>query len=252
MNHSKILLVGLGNKTLPNTRHNVGMMVLDSIAKNLNLTWSQNRNWKSDTIQTTIKVKRKEEIREYQVTLLKPRKLMNISGSCVAEAVKDLGIPLQNLYVFHDDMQRDLGKVNLKGGGSANGHNGIKSVIENLKTNEFKRVRVGIGRPPADIDDRSYEVVAGFVLSQFTQSEMDKLEEAVYPLWTKNQGLELLCDKGQIFKPSKPKKKKTVDPSKWEKNQQKKKNSTLLEAEEKVAPIVKTVNTTAAVINEAA
>lgn len=137
--------------------------------------------------------------------------------------VKDLGVSLQNLYVFHDDMQRDLGKINLKGNGSANGHNGIKSVIENLRTNEFKRVRIGIGRPPADIDDRSYDVVAGFVLSKFTQSEISKLEDLVYPMWTKNQGLELLCDKGQLFKAPKVKnKKKVVDPSKWEKNQKKK------------------------------
>lgn len=199
------------------------MMVLDSIASKLNLTWSQNKSWKSDMTEATVRVEAKHEIKEYQVTLLKPRKLMNISGSCVAQAVKDLGISLQNLYVFHDDMQRDLGKVNLKGNGSANGHNGIKSVIENLKTNEFKRVRIGIGRPPADIDDRSYDVVAGFVLSKFTQSEMSKLEDIVYPMWTKNQGLELLCDKGQLFKPPKVKnKKKVVDPSRWEKNQQKK------------------------------
>jgi PTH1 family peptidyl-tRNA hydrolase len=126
-------------------------------------------------------------------------------------------------------MQRDLGKVNLKGSGSANGHNGVKSVIENLKTNEFKRVRIGIGRPPADIDDRSYDAVVGFVLGKFTQSEMDKLEQVVYPMWTKNQGLELLCDKGELFKAPKVKSKKMVDSSKWEKNQQKKKVIPLVE-----------------------
>lgn len=203
------------------------MMALDSIATALNLTWSQNRNWKSDIAETTIRVESKkpkqqlEEIKEYQVTLLKPRKLMNISGSCVAQAVKDLHIPLTNLYIFHDDMQRDLGKVNLKGSGSANGHNGIKSVIDNLKTQEFKRVRIGIGRPPPEIDDRSYDVVASFVLGKFTQGEITKLEEVVYPMWTKNQGLELLCDKGELVKPPKHKN-KYVNASKWEKNQQKK------------------------------
>lgn len=119
-------------------------------------------------------------------------------------------------------MQRDLGKVNLKGNGSANGHNGIKSVIDNLRTNEFKRVRIGIGRPSADIDDRSYDVVANFVLSKFTQSELSKLEDLVYPMWTKNQGLELLCDRGELFKAPK-KKNKNTNPNKWEKNQEKKK-----------------------------
>lgn len=130
---------------------------------------------------------------------------------------------MKNLYVFHDDMQRDLGKVNIKASGSANGHNGIKSVIDNLKTNEFNRVRIGIGRPPADVDDRSYEVVAGFVLSKFTTNEVTKLEQLVYPMWTQNQGLELLCDKGQLIPtPKKKNKNKAVNPSKWEKNQQKK------------------------------
>lgn len=76
----------MGNTTLPNTRHNVGMMALDSIAKALNLTWSQNRTWKSDTAETTIKIETKQDVKEYHVTFLKPRKLMNISGSCVAAA----------------------------------------------------------------------------------------------------------------------------------------------------------------------
>lgn len=127
--------------------------------------------------------------------------------------VKDLHIPVKNLYVFHDDMQRELGKVNLKGNGSANGHNGIKSVIDNLRTNEFKRVRIGIGRPPSNIDDRSYDVVASFVLGKFTQGEITTLEDTVYPMWTKNQGLELLCDRGELFK--KPKiKNKHANPNK--------------------------------------
>lgn len=64
------------------------MMALDSIAKALNLTWSQNRTWKSDTTETTIRIETKQEVKEYHVTFLKPRKLMNISGSCVAAAGK--------------------------------------------------------------------------------------------------------------------------------------------------------------------
>jgi peptidyl-tRNA hydrolase len=62
------------------------MMALDSIAKAFNLTWSQNRTWKSDTTETTIRVETKQDVKEYHVTFLKPRKLMNISGSCVAAA----------------------------------------------------------------------------------------------------------------------------------------------------------------------
>ncbi|KAI8071837.1 peptidyl-tRNA hydrolase-domain-containing protein, partial [Thamnidium elegans] len=200
----KIKLVGLGNVTLPNTRHNVGMMALDAIAKSLNLSWTQNRTWKSDITETTV---RTEDLKEYQVTFLKPRKLMNISGSCVAQAVKDLAIPLNNIYVFHDDMQREVGKVNIKQTGSANGHNGIKSVIDNLRSKDFKRVRIGIGRPPANIDDRSYEIVAKFVLGKFSANELHQLNQLVYPMWTKG-GLELLCDKGELIQEPKKKNKK--------------------------------------------
>ncbi|KAI9255304.1 peptidyl-tRNA hydrolase-domain-containing protein [Sporodiniella umbellata] len=204
MNQAKLLLVGLGNITHPNTRHNVGMMVLDQIAKHLDLSWAQNRNWKSDTTSTQIVVNLKKETKEYNVVFLKPRKLMNISGSCVAQAVKDLSIPLTNVYVFHDDMQRELGKVSLKASGSANGHNGIKSIIEHLKKDDFKRVRIGIGRPK--MDDRSHDIVANFVLGKFSSSEIEKLQTSVYPLWTEDQGLELLCDRGQLKPPAKKKK----------------------------------------------
>lgn len=116
-------------------------------------------------------------------------------------------------------MQRDIGKVNLKGNGSANGHNGIKSVIDNLRTNEFKRVRIGVGRPSAEIDDRSYDVVANYVLGKFTPNEISKLEKIVYPMWTQNQGLELLCDKGELIKAPK-KKNKNSNPNKKKKKQE--------------------------------
>lgn len=71
------------------------MMVLDSIASKLNLTWSQNKDWKSDITQATVRVEAKHETKEYQVTLLKPRKLMNVSGSCVAQAGREQdGMPV--------------------------------------------------------------------------------------------------------------------------------------------------------------
>ncbi|KAI8373786.1 peptidyl-tRNA hydrolase [Blakeslea trispora] len=198
MTSTRILLVGLGNKPLPNTRHNVGMMALDAIARSLQLTWSHYPSWKSDVTETRIWHQSNNETQEYIVTLLKPRKLMNVSGSCVAQAVKDLSFLPENIHVFHDDMQRDLGKVSLKASGSANGHNGIKSVIDHLKTHQFNRVRIGIGRPPAD--DRSQSVVSDFVLGQFTSVELDKLETLVYPLWTSQHGLELLCHKRLLVK----------------------------------------------------
>jgi peptidyl-tRNA hydrolase, PTH1 family len=106
--------------------------------------------------------------------------------------VTDLKVPLSNLYVIHDDLQRPLAKVSLKNGGSANGHNGIKSVAKHLRTDDFKRLRIGIGRPPKEIDDRSFDVVADFVLGKLTEAEMKALQESVYPLLT-GEALNTLC-----------------------------------------------------------
>ncbi|KAI8885257.1 peptidyl-tRNA hydrolase [Backusella circina FSU 941] len=180
-------LVGLGNVPLPNTRHNVGMMVLDHIAHCHNLSWTTHLAWDSDITQKTIILEKNTKQIEYTITLLKPNKTMNISGSCVAQAVKDLSVPLDKLYLFHDDMQRDLGKVNIKRTGSANGHNGVKSVIEHLASTEFNRYRIGIGRPPLN-DDRSYDIVRSHVLGLFTESEMEILKKWVYPMWENDLG----------------------------------------------------------------
>ncbi|OAD76220.1 hypothetical protein PHYBLDRAFT_102790, partial [Phycomyces blakesleeanus NRRL 1555(-)] len=144
-------LVGLGNYTHPNTRHNVGMMVLDQIANKLDLTWTQNRTLKATISQTSLDIENKDKSRtRIDVTLLKPRLLMNVSGPSVSKAVREFSIDHSNIYVLHDDLQRPLGKVSMKSGGSANGHNGIKSVIQHLCSENFKRVRIGIGRPPDD------------------------------------------------------------------------------------------------------
>ncbi|KAI8088798.1 peptidyl-tRNA hydrolase-domain-containing protein [Halteromyces radiatus] len=208
---TKLLFVGLGNYTHPNTRHNVGMMVLDSIVKQLDLVWTQHRPWKSHMAQVSLSIlnNKKKEVMDVQVTFLKPRLLMNISGSCVAKAVNELSIPPSNIYVFHDDLQRPLGKLSMKTGGSANGHNGVKSVMEKLGTDAFRRVRIGIGRP----EDRSPDVVADFVLNKFTTVEMETLESLVYPLMAPGPGLglETLCIRGELWKapnPVKEKKKK--------------------------------------------
>ncbi|KAI9318698.1 peptidyl-tRNA hydrolase, partial [Dichotomocladium elegans] len=140
---------GLGNYNLPNTRHNAGMMILDHLAKLLELKWIQHKPWKAHIAQTTLTIPStgSKETHEIHLTLLKPRLLMNVSGPSVARAVRDLSIPGTSVYVFQDDLQRDLGKVSLKSSGSANGHNGIKSVIQHLGTDAFWRVRLGVGRP---------------------------------------------------------------------------------------------------------
>ncbi|KAF9905462.1 peptidyl-tRNA hydrolase protein 1 [Linnemannia zychae] len=233
-----ILVVGLGNHTHPGTRHNVGMMVVDSIAERFNVNWSEKSSWKAEvatahtsittrhratnpstnastsgskkstrpTIPTTTSadttsaktdasetgvegttvaapvVKMKEpwvtSTLELTITLLKPLQLMNVSGTSVSKAAKDLGIPASDILVVHDDMERDIGKLSFKSEGSANGHNGIKSCVKALGTAHFRRLRVGIGRPP--VSDRSPKIVAGYVLAKFKPLEVQRLEEMVY------------------------------------------------------------------------
>ncbi|KAJ1983172.1 hypothetical protein H4R33_004855 [Dimargaris cristalligena] len=124
------------------------------------------------------------ELVRWQITLLKPKLLMNISGKSVARAAKEYGVSIDNILIVHDDMQRDIGKVALKEGGSANGHNGIKSAIDHLGTSNFRRLRIGIGRPPDD--NRSNDLVARFVLSKFTPVESEKLEQLTYKYCLEN------------------------------------------------------------------
>ncbi|ORX60654.1 peptidyl-tRNA hydrolase [Hesseltinella vesiculosa] len=204
----KLLFVGLGNYTHPNTRHNVGMMVLDAMAKELNLVWSQHKPWKSMVAQTTLSLIAKDaSITQVQLTLLKPRLLMNVSGTSVAKAVNELAIqPSSQLFVFHDDLQRPLGKISLKNTGSANGHNGIKSVIEKLGSNDFARVRIGIGRP----ESRDPDDVADFVLGKFTDQEIDGLDKTVYPLLVQEDPLTCLCLRRELWRPPKPPKEKKL------------------------------------------
>ncbi|CAO3564195.1 unnamed protein product [Mortierella alpina] len=115
---------------------------------------------------------------ELKLTFLKPLQLMNISGSSVSRAARDLGIPATNILVIHDDMEREIGKLSFKNEGSANGHNGIKSCVKYLGTQHFTRLRVGIGRPP--VASRASNVVAGYVLGRFKPLEIEQLEELVY------------------------------------------------------------------------
>ncbi|KAJ8662038.1 peptidyl-tRNA hydrolase [Lichtheimia ornata] len=207
---TRILFVGLGNYNLPNTRHNAGMMILDHLANALELRWIPHKPWKATIAQTTLSLpfepKHPDQQKQVELTLLKPRLLMNVSGPSVARAVRDLSIPGSSVYIFQDDLQRELGKVSLKASGSANGHNGIKSVIDHLRSDEFWRVRLGVGRPESrDVND-----VSDYVLSKFTPPEVALLEQKVYPLLGVGPGLglETLVIKQQLWRPPQPPKKK--------------------------------------------
>jgi PTH1 family peptidyl-tRNA hydrolase len=173
-----LLLVGLGNPNPNNTnnRHNVGFLVIDQINKKFKLS-KQKPKFKG--LLTT------GEIGEQKVYAIKPLTFMNSSGVCVKELIEYFKINVKDVFVFHDDMDIDLGKVKVKFGGNSAGHNGIDSIDKNIGKN-YSRVRIGIGRPIKNSEG------ADHVLENFSIDEKDGVEEV-----TKNiiESLSILINK---------------------------------------------------------
>ena len=128
------LIVGLGNpgKEYDNTRHNLGFVVIDQLASNLNIKLNK-KKFNGLYCQST----------EY--ILLKPQTYMNNSGECIMAFLNYFNISLTNLLVIYDDISLPIGKFRYRCQGSAGGHNGVKNIIELLGSKNFKRLRVGIG-----------------------------------------------------------------------------------------------------------
>ena len=159
------LIVGLGNpgKEYENTRHNSGFAVMDAIADELRVDISQ-KKFKS-LIQTT-------RINGEQVLLMKPQTYMNNSGEAVIEAVKFYHIDAKDILVIYDDLDLPVGKIRLREKGSAGGQNGMKSIINHLHTQEFNRIRVGIGKD-------SRVPVVDWVLGKIRKEDKEAYMEAV-------------------------------------------------------------------------
>lgn len=131
------LIVGLGNpgKKYSNTRHNMGFDVLDNVAKKLGITTWKER-YGGLYFDTYIDMSR--------VIFLKPQKFINLSGDVMIEFVRFFGIALDDIIVISDDLDLPLGSLKLKLKGSSGGHNGLKNIEEQLKSNEYKRIKIGI------------------------------------------------------------------------------------------------------------
>lgn len=153
------LVVGLGNfgKEYKNTRHNAGFMALDFYAKKNNLVIDK-RKFKGLYIETTIN--------NEKVILLEPQTYMNLSGECVRDFIGYFHIDIKDLLVIYDDMDLDVGVIRLREKGSAGGHNGMKNIIENIKTSDFKRVRIGISK------DKNIDTI-NYVLGKFNKEEQE-------------------------------------------------------------------------------
>ena len=158
-----LLFVGLGNPNPnnKNNRHNVGFHVIDAINQKFKLS-KQKPKFKGLLTTGTIE--------EQKVYAIKPLTFMNSSGICIKELADYFKIEVKNIFVFHDDMDIDVGKVKVKFGGSSAGHNGIESIDKNIGKN-YSRIRIGVGRP------KNNSTGAEHVLDNFSIEEQQSMED---------------------------------------------------------------------------
>lgn len=159
------LIVGLGNPgaEYEKSRHNTGFMVMDAIAKELQVEINTSKH---KGLVTKTKYKGED------VILLKPQTYMNLSGESVRQCMDFYKIAKEDLLVIYDDLDMPTGKLRLRTSGSAGGHNGIKSIIQHLGGQDFKRIRVGIDRHPRI-------KVVDYVLGKFSKEEQSAMESGI-------------------------------------------------------------------------
>lgn len=160
------LVVGLGNpgRDYENTRHNAGFLAVDALAEKLGA--------KIDRLKFK-SLCGDAMIGEHRVLLMKPSTFMNNSGEAVRDAMQFHKIPIEQVLVLFDDVSLDVGRLRIRRQGSDGGHNGIKSIIAHLGTQEFPRVKVGVGEKPPRMD------LADYVLGHFSAEEKKIMEQAV-------------------------------------------------------------------------
>lgn len=159
------LIIGLGNpgKQYEHTHHNVGFDTIDVLADRWGVALNQAKfNGVYGTVHRP----------EGKVILLKPLTYMNLSGESVRPLMDYFDIDIEDIVVIYDDLDLEKGKLRLRQKGSAGGHNGIKSLIQHLGTQEFNRLRVGIDRPPVGMK------VPDYVLSRFSKDDQPIMQDA--------------------------------------------------------------------------
>jgi PTH1 family peptidyl-tRNA hydrolase len=181
------LIVGLGNpeNKYEQTRHNIGFEAIDALAKAWRIPVSENRKFKGkfgEGVTTS-----GEKIR-----LLKPLTYMNLSGQAIRAVVDWYKLPPTSVLVIYDDMDLPLGRLRLRLSGSAGGHNGMKSTISHLGTQNFPRLRIGIGKPKSISGTIERETVS-YVLGKFSPTEMQIMEQVLK--WT-GEAIDLSLHQG--------------------------------------------------------
>jgi peptidyl-tRNA hydrolase, PTH1 family len=164
------LIAGLGNpgKEYSTNRHNIGFLCINHLAKTAHITLDKKQN------QARVGTGR---IAGNEVVLAKPQTYMNASGQSIKLLMQRYNIFLQDLIVIHDDLDLPLGKIRIRQGSSAGGHNGIKSTIACLGTQDFIRVRVGIGRPQTE--ESVKEDIVDYVLGDFSSEDKTTVDDAI-------------------------------------------------------------------------
>ena len=159
------LIVGLGNpgSKYRNNRHNVGFVIVDIFAIEQGLSWRYSKDWICHFSKTT------------DYVLVKPSTYMNASGESVAAVSEYFGVVSRDILAVHDDLDLEFGKIRLSFDGSSAGHRGVESVNASLATQDFVRLRVGIGRPSPE----SQLTPEKYVLEDFSQKEKDRLPEMI-------------------------------------------------------------------------
>lgn len=155
------VVVGLGNPgaRYEGTRHNVGFMALDRFALMQRVSWQLRPKWESAVAK----------LPDREVLLVKPQCFMNLSGRPLAKILREQGWKPSQLLVLHDDVALDMGRVRMREKGSHGGHNGIRSMIECLGTDEFARLKLGVGAP-------GEEILSDYVLARFSLDQQESLQ----------------------------------------------------------------------------
>ena len=159
------IIVGLGNPTdeYKGTRHNVGFEVIDTLADKYNIAVTERKS------RAFVG---KGMIAGQKVILVKPQTYMNLSGESVRGIVDYYKIDIETeLLVIFDDISLDVGQIRIRKKGSAGGHNGVKNIIQHLGSNEFRRIKVGVGEKPKEYD------LVDYVLGHFSKAEKEIMAE---------------------------------------------------------------------------
>jgi PTH1 family peptidyl-tRNA hydrolase len=179
MPHDIYLVAGLGNpgSEYEETRHNIGFMIVDEIAREFSISFDENR------FNTLIG---RGSVKDIKTVLAKPLSFMNRSGPPIHSLSKYLGICVRNIIIIHDDMDLEFGRIKIKEKGGHGGHKGIQSLKDAFESGDFVRLRIGIGRPGPEVS------VINHVLGRFDPDKEEKLNPLI--IQARDAVVTVLCE----------------------------------------------------------